>query len=73
MGIYKYDIIISKIIIVFVIETNIYVKYYLYRKIKLFLVFKYGSLMMKNIFAYNSLLLIYFYKNILIKKMQYNY
>ena len=38
MGIYKYDIIISKIIIVFVIEINIYVKYYLYRKIKLFLV-----------------------------------
>ena len=73
MGIYKYDIIISKIIIVFVIEINIYVKYYLYRKAKLFLVFKYGSLMMKNIFAYNSLLLIYFYKNILIKKMQYNY
>ena len=50
MGIYKYDIIISKIIIVFVIEINIYVKYYLYRKAKLFLVFKYGSLMMKNNF-----------------------
>ena len=32
MGIYKYDIIISKIIIVFVIEINIYVKYYLYRR-----------------------------------------
>ena len=32
MDIYKYNIIISKIIIVFVIEINIYVKYYLYRR-----------------------------------------